>query len=256
MTTGSFNRPPRDFYGLEGALVDLAVRGWVSSLPGDSTWFERVGIAVRANDRWVAHSDWLDSVLPAPSARALAVRSLLRDPTYRLHIDRVLASVCRAIGSSERWKRLDELLAGPLRGNAPRIASLLRQPDTWEPDRSWESVDTYCWGRAGSSDVLFPLLVASAATWHATPIYVNEPSRDPARLVAGTDAGEAIRLGVEEAQRLSAEVNNTAPVWLHPLRDGSIEVTLAVPVHAEWAGKALDVAGYPFSLGVPTEARM
>ena len=254
-TAGANSRPPRDLDGLEKALVDLAVRGRVSSVPGDAAWFQRVGIAVREGDQWVAHPDWLASALPAPSAKVLAVRSILRDPVYRLHIDSAVASVCRAVGTSERWKRLDELLGGPLRRSAPRLASLLAKPDDRGFDPNWESVDTYCWGHAGSPDVLFPLLVASAATWHATPIYVDETSSDVARLVGATKAGEGLRMTAEAAQRVSADLGEGVPVWSRPLGDGTTAVTLALPVHAEWPDGPPHVATQPFTLGVPADAR-
>lgn len=252
-TAGASSRPPRDLPGLEQALVDLAVRGHAASLPGEAAWFEQVGIAMREGDRWLAHPDWLACALPAPSAKDLTVRTLLRDPWYRLHIDVAVAAVCRAIGSSERWKRLDELLAGPLRALAPRVASLLARAATTETDTSWDAADTYCWGHSGAADVLFPLLVASAATWHATPVYLHDAPAKLVHLVVATSAGEGLRLDVGEAQDL---LDGAAPVWVRALGDGTTEVTLTAPVHVAWPGDAPDVATHPFSLGAPAAARV
>lgn len=254
-TAGSNSRPPRDLAGLEQALVDLAIHGSASSLPGEAAWFDRVGIALREGDRWIANPDWLACTLPAPSAKEVTVRTLLRDPAYRLHVDSAVTAVCQSIGSSQRWKRLDVLLAGSLRGLAPRVASLLGGTESHGTDVSWHAADNYCWGHAGTADVLFPLLVASADTWHGTPVYIHKAPETLVRLVVATGAGEGLRMGLEEAQRATAETDGVAPIWTRPIGTGAAEVTLAAPVHVAWPGSAPDVATRPFSLGVPMDAR-
>lgn len=171
-----------DIETLRDELGRLGAFGVARVSPSHVPWLESAGVAIARAEAGSVHatSRWLAAGLPARDALDLLRKTLIRDATYRVHLDIVLASVLQAVGASGRWSRLEELLGGPCHAFAPRFVALLewasrragKTPQTLDP-ADWDGLDPagaggkevhlaawdeHLWGFSGTPSTLFPLL--------------------------------------------------------------------------------------------------
>ena len=250
---------PRDFplRTLDEALLSLAVGAELPAALPAAPWLREVGVAISCGpDRLAGHPDWLSVALPSATLDDLVLRTLLRDPLYRLHVDSMVAAVCADIGASGRWARLEELLNGPLRVLSPRIASLMGRGSSASvaPEREWAQFDERCWGVAGAAETLFPILVARLPAFVDTPVFVSGLDDATAELTAAAVAGEGVVVGADRLNGLDTAASRGLPVWRRDLADGRTEATLALPVRCLATAPTM-AWRRPFSLGVPRCAR-
>jgi hypothetical protein len=265
---GATAKRPDDLDDLQGSLEELAVGGSISATVSCRDWLESICIAEAAGaNQLIGTQDWLHCSLPAPSGSDLLVRTLLRDPLYRLHIDLVLAGVVSAIGTSGRWRRLEELLFGDLQALSPRIASLLKWVQTGSRLASWEDVewrhldalspetaarfDRRCWGTTGES--LFAVLHARYPNLAGTPVFVDVDDALLTATIVAAANGEGVKVSGTDEPLLLDLSKGGAPVWWRQRGDGSLEVTLSSPCRAR--GVEGDSPTSLFSRGVPALSR-
>ena len=244
---------PKDLERLGAELVRLATTGVLDRASEDFAWLHQIGAATLEDGRVAAHPDWLACALPCRDVRDLVARTVLRDPLYRLHTDAMVSTVCADIGRSGRWRRLEELLAGPLSPLAPRIASLLDVPANGadEPGK-WAEFDEHCWGRAGASETLFPLVVARLPELMSTPVFIHTVEPLLLRLVRAVAAGEGLRVAGDEVAECTELQRFGVPIWLRSVGEDSREVCLTLGTRVETTrAPSPDTSSVPFSLGVP-----
>ncbi|AUB82275.1 hypothetical protein THSYN_15850 [Candidatus Thiodictyon syntrophicum] len=260
--------PPVDLNALQAELVELALGGVVEPRPGTQSWLAATGITrTTADGRLVADDDWLICSLPAPSDKELLVRSLLRDPLYRLHLDLRLAQIVTAVGVSGRWSRLEDLLFGELSPLAPRLAALveLARPadgvwehadwdglDALQPDTAAQ-LDERCWGISASAEAMFPVLRARYPAFALVPVFHAAADDFVASVVAAAALGESVQVPAEHRADLTALARRGLPLWYRALGDQTLEVTLSAPCRVR--GKQPDLASRPSTRGVPAHAR-
>lgn len=259
---------PSDLDALQSNLVELALGGAITPESGVRSWLESMAV-VRAGDAEavVADEDWLACTLPSPRAEDLLVRTLLRDPLYRLHVDVALAAVIVAVGVSGRWPRLEELLFGDLKVTAPRLAALIElvraDEGSWN-EATWRRLDPVptglaclldarCWGLAGSPDELFPVLRTRYPAFAAVPVMVVSPSQLVSTVVSAATTGEAVRVPVSQQSEVHQLARQGVPLWWRPMADGQIEVTLSTPCRAR--GTTAGASTYSYSLGTAAHVR-
>lgn len=249
-------------------LVELALGGSVEPGPALREWLEAIGAAQAGDgESVIADEDWLACSLPAASADELLVRTFLRDPLYRLHLDLALAEVVATIGISSRWQRLEELLFGELAVLSPRILALVelaRDNDgNWGID-CWRRLrplpldiaailDERCWGIAGSPEELFPVLRTRYPAFASVPVFIQSSSSLVLRVVSAATAGEGVRVAGHGESELFDLAEKGVPLWWRHLGDGQIEVTLSSPCRVR--GGQDSFSTHAFSRGVPINVR-
>lgn len=259
---------PADLDALQADLVELALGGVVEPRSRTRGWLDATGITRMTSDnRLVADDDWLVCSLPAPSESELLVRSLLRSPPYRLHLDLLVAEVVTAVGASGRWSRLESLVFGELSPLAPRLATLieLARPN----DGVWENVcwngldalpasiaapfDERCWGVSGSAQAMFPMLRAHYPAYGSVPVFFDDADCVVASIVAAASAGESVHLPAERESDLAVLARRGLPLWYRSLGDRTLEVTLSAPCRVR--GEEQYPSIRPFTRGVPAHVR-
>lgn len=249
--------PPRDLKRLESDLVHLATSGRVACTSEHADWLVEIGVATLKRGALLAHPDWLACALPCPSSTELLTRTALRDPRYRLHVDAMLAAVCADIGRSARWKRLEDLLTGPLADLAPRLASLVATT-TPIPNQApfWSRLDEHCWGLSGTAEVLFPLVVARMPSLCDTPVFVRSDDPLLGDIVRAAAVGDGIRVDSAQARKMDALFREGVPVWVRDAGVDQYEACLTLAARVEQPGSlARALASAPFSLATARVAR-
>lgn len=190
-----------DLDTLSDELGRLGAYGMAQVSPEHSPWLEACGVAVQTDTAGclLATSRWLAAALPARDPLDLLRKTLIRDATYRLHLDLVMASVLQAVGSTARWARLEELLRDSCRTFSPRFVALLEwmmqrtgkpapilEPEDWsrldpasdaDLAENFAAWDERLWGFAGAASALFPLLhdlYCPLLTQPVVPVGLNE----------------------------------------------------------------------------------
>lgn len=143
-------------------------------------------------------ASWLDDTLPCKDNKELLRRTILRNYQYRAHLDIYIASVLHAIGITERWQRMEELVFGQLLPFMPRFVQLLewQQEKNGKPihqmtDSEWLTAeqrvtednkslfsawDDYLWGENRSPASMFPLLIDLYLPLLNIPVDINSSS--------------------------------------------------------------------------------
>jgi hypothetical protein len=255
--------PPPDLDVLQADLVELALGGTIVPDSGAFEWLEAVGVARMTDDKvTIADEDWLLCALPSPSAQDLLIRTLLRDPLYRLHVDLYLSEVVVAVGLSGRWSRLEKLLFEELAVLAPRLVAMVEyvrsgnntlEHTHWrefEP-LEWEVVsllDERCWGVSGPPHEMFPILRTQYPKFASAPVFFRSSDKLVWSIVLAAVSGEAIRIPGERLSELSGLIQQGVPLWWHHLNDGQVEVTLTTPCRIR--GAIEEVPTHAFSRAV------
>lgn len=270
-------RTALDIEALQRDLERLATYGFGQLSETHGRWLDAVGIASRVDGAlFHARTNWLSTTLPAQNLRDLLVRSLLRDPLYRLHLDVALSTVLQMVGATARWARLEDLLRGPFRSFAPRFVGLLewlagsreRHPAELA-GRDWEEIKTQlglgdevfrawdeaCWGGHGDAPLLFPLLQQMYLPLRDLPVFLRiEPTEDLALYEVATAIVEAAQelegARVTDFRELQELARRGVPVRWLPNADGSSTACLLAPVHL-MAPALCAPSLRPFPSGVP-----
>jgi len=259
---------PEDLDALQAALAELAVGGVIAPPPGIRGWLASTGVTRTSADAHLrADDDWLAWSLPSATDDELMLRTLLRNPLYRLHLDLQLAEVVAAMGRSSRWARLEGLVFGELAVLAPRLAALIDFARTesggWPPDY-WRSLDLVppgiaaeldkrCWGISGGPETLFPILCARYPAFAPVPVFFRAADPLVISIIAAAATGEAVRVAAESRTDLAVLARQGLPVWSRAIGDGLLEVTLSAPCRLR--GGQGESEGHPCSYGVPALVR-
>jgi hypothetical protein len=221
-------RPP-DIDTLGPVLDRLVTRGGTRVPQEWSEYLANIGVAVTlTDDGWMCPSQhFLRYALPASDTDELVRRTVIRDPKYRLHVDLCLCCVVHSVAVSERWNRLEELLFGPCRSLAPRLAQLqmwlarkcrltireiqtskLQQVIDEHADPSFVTWGKTLWGESRAPADLFPLLLdlyvpLTCQAFHvAANVDVNQVLL--ASLIATARDGEGLSLSSNMKDDLNA----------------------------------------------------
>lgn len=257
-----------DWDAVQAGLVELALGGAIAPALDLRGWLESLAIARPADgDTVIADEDWLACALPSASAEELLLRTLLRDSSYRLHVDVSLAEIIAAIGASGRWSRLEELVFGDLAVMTPRLAALTalaKADDQSFGSACWRCLDPLsveiaspldqrCWGLPGTPEELFPILRTRYPAFVAVPVFIEPSSPLAAMIISAASLGEGVRVSGEQQGELLSLARQGVPVWWQPLADGRIEAALSLPCRAR--GRLDALSSHTYSRGVPAYVR-
>ena len=171
---------PSDPQDLLAALNALALTGQVKPDCALLPWLASVQLVTPEG---VVDHRWLN-LLPAMSDRDLIRIGLLRDPGYRWHLECGVTLALTAMAQAGNWRRLEEVLTGPLKGSAGRIAGILmaqqvrtgRAPNELRA-ADWASIDPpgceewdlHLWGHSRIIDAL-PVIMESYPRFATSPV--------------------------------------------------------------------------------------
>lgn len=180
-------------------------------------WLEQSGVAygVAGAPDWVTPArSYLRHTLPYRDRKDLLRKTVIRMPSYRLHLDLALCRVLHAIAAGERWSRFEKLVRDVMKPIAPRILSLLEwasehsgKPPVELSEREWqdleaavstncfEQIDQELWGAYRSPAEMFPLLEELYLPLVSQPVHAPLGGGEQqllSRLIVAARRGDAV----------------------------------------------------------------
>lgn len=235
---------PKNFTSLITVLEDLAIYGAAIIPEKYRTWFTEIGVIDEESfDGWsIPTSFWIDDTIPCQNQKDLLRKTIIRDHQYRAHLDISLTAVLHAIGVSERWQRLEELIFGAFLPFMPRFLQLIEWQQkfsgkelkqisesdwlraealaTRRRDKLFIQWDDILWGEAKTLSSKFPLLADLYLPLIHYPIGINShQSQIPAKtgrilhqLVNAATQKDGLMVPNEIREHVEYLTNNGFPV--------------------------------------------
>jgi hypothetical protein len=118
---------PENIASMTDVLENLATFGAALIPVRYRPWLTAIGVVHEESiDGWsIPTPFWIDDTLPCQNPKDLLRKTVLRDCRYRAHLDISMATVLHAIGVSERWQRLEELIFEAFLPFMPRFVQLM-----------------------------------------------------------------------------------------------------------------------------------
>lgn len=127
---------------LEDLLVSLAITGGIVTDSPLALWLESIGVAHYQDGYLQTSEEWVVNAFPAKNQRDLLRKVALRDASYRMHLDLLLAQVLSRMARDNRMGKVEEYLLGPLSSFAPRLAYVLnRKRAAGFDDTDWVTIE-------------------------------------------------------------------------------------------------------------------